>query len=290
MAANQFRLFGNPIKVESLEDFLSKGRSEDGYQAFKGILYYPNRFNKDRSKFFKQENKKYKNVSFKGTTFDRVIFENCKFEKCLLLDVKFIDCKFKNCEFVDTNTSGSSFEKTHIDPSYFKNNFDLRQDSNIAIELYHSLYKNSMNEGRYDRARQSLFEKCRAEDAQLNYELSKKTIKLWAFWWRKTWRFFDRLVSGYGLKLNRILIVFTSFILSVSGFNYIFRDEFFRYGDIQTFCDSVYFTLVTLTTLGYGDITPATQSGKIFISIEVVLGIISVSLLLRSIGSRVIRT
>ena len=76
----------------------------------------------------------------------------------------------------------------------------------------------------------------------------------------------------------------------MSGINYSFRSEFFGDGVICSFLDSVYFTLVTLTTLGYGDISPTTQLGKLVVAGEVTLGIIVISLFLTSISSRVIRT
>ncbi len=37
--------------------------------------------------------------------------------------------------------------------------------------------------------------------------------------------------------------------------------------------DSVYFCVITLTTIGYGDIVPTTNAGKIFTSVYVIVGI-----------------
>jgi voltage-gated potassium channel Kch len=37
--------------------------------------------------------------------------------------------------------------------------------------------------------------------------------------------------------------------------------------------DSLYFTVITLTTVGYGDLTPATMAGKVFTILYVIVGI-----------------
>ncbi len=37
--------------------------------------------------------------------------------------------------------------------------------------------------------------------------------------------------------------------------------------------DSVYFSVVSLTTVGYGDLTPKTDLGKLFVSTYLIIGI-----------------
>ncbi|WP_224448923.1 DUF7126 family protein [Haloprofundus salilacus] len=43
---------------------------------------------------------------------------------------------------------------------------------------------------------------------------------------------------------------------------YVLRDEF---GSVVTLVDAFYFSLVTASTVGYGDVTPASQAGKLFV-------------------------
>lgn len=286
MAANKFKISGNPTKVTTFQEFLNQ--EIDG--VFKDVLYYTETFNLNAPKVLKQKNKIYKNVSFKDTTFSNVNFLYCEFDGCILLGAKFIDCEFIDCKFIETNTNKSQFIGTLIDPIYFKNNFDLKVDTNIAANLYHSLYKNLSNERQPDRARESLYMMHRAENAHLNSQLTRDRIKLPEFLWKKTVHLFDFLTSGYGLKLYRVLLTFIVIVLSLSLLNYFFREEFFGHGVICSFFDSLYFTVVTLTTLGYGDISPSTQIGKLVVAGEVTLGIIVISLFLTSISSRVIRS
>jgi Ion channel len=41
-----------------------------------------------------------------------------------------------------------------------------------------------------------------------------------------------------------------------------------------SFVDALYFTIITLTTIGYGDITPTTTLGKLIVSGEGVTGFV----------------
>ena len=70
-----------------------------------------------------------------------------------------------------------------------------------------------------------------------------------------------------------LLVIFTLsvgvwFYMSVEGLNII---------------DSLYLSIMTLTTVGYGDITPVTDSGKIFTSFYVLIGVGIIGIFIRAI-------
>jgi len=48
---------------------------------------------------------------------------------------------------------------------------------------------------------------------------------------------------------------------------------FYRFVEDLTWIDSLYFSVITLTTVGYGDISPATTVGKVFTMGYVLVGI-----------------
>lgn len=48
---------------------------------------------------------------------------------------------------------------------------------------------------------------------------------------------------------------------------------FYRFVEDLRWLDSVYFSVITISTVGYGDISPETAAGKIFTMIYVVVGI-----------------
>ena len=53
------------------------------------------------------------------------------------------------------------------------------------------------------------------------------------------------------------------------------------------FTDSLYFSVVTITTLGYGDITPQIDITKFLASSEAILGIVLVGLFLNALSHRI---
>jgi voltage-gated potassium channel len=48
---------------------------------------------------------------------------------------------------------------------------------------------------------------------------------------------------------------------------------FYHYVEGFTAIDAIYFTIMTLTTVGYGDITPHTDIGKLFTAVYALTGI-----------------
>lgn len=64
-----------------------------------------------------------------------------------------------------------------------------------------------------------------------------------------------RYIAAVGLAVVGIGVVFYHF---TEGLNWI---------------DSLYFCVITLTTIGYGDITPKTQAGRLFTTFYVLIGI-----------------
>ncbi len=64
-----------------------------------------------------------------------------------------------------------------------------------------------------------------------------------------------RYIVGVGLTVLAVGVVFYHFVENLS------------------WLDSVYFCIITLTTIGYGDIVPRTDAGKVFTIFYVLIGI-----------------
>lgn len=86
-----------------------------------------------------------------------------------------------------------------------------------------------------------------------------RILRLARFFEQKTW--FGRL-SGYeGLIFGRILFTLFSIIFIYSGAIYQAEHEV-NGQNFGTFLDAVYFAVVTMTTVGFGDITPVSEAGR----------------------------
>ncbi|MEL6552612.1 MAG: ion transporter [Cyanobacteria bacterium J06621_11] len=86
-----------------------------------------------------------------------------------------------------------------------------------------------------------------------------RILRLARFFEKKTW--FNR-ISGYeGLIFGRILFTLFSIIFIYSGAIYQAEHDT-NPESFATFLDAVYFAVVTMTTVGFGDITPVTEAGR----------------------------
>ena len=87
--------------------------------------------------------------------------------------------------------------------------------------------------------------------------------------------------AAYELTLRECLL-FTLTLLGcgVIAYSYVFE----RWPVL----DSLYFTTVILTTVGYGDVTPTTRWGKLFASVFALGGIVILGLALGVVGSRLV--
>ncbi len=48
---------------------------------------------------------------------------------------------------------------------------------------------------------------------------------------------------------------------------------FYHYVEHLSWLDAYYFSIITLTTVGYGDISPETPAGKIFTTLYIIAGV-----------------
>jgi voltage-gated potassium channel len=85
--------------------------------------------------------------------------------------------------------------------------------------------------------------------------------------WMKesTKRFYRKEISPFRIIAFRLLIVIIIILIIALIFWYFEKDHIKDdAGDDFTYIDSLYFTVVTITTLGYGDIVPVSEEARMF--------------------------
>ncbi|OIQ18659.1 MAG: hypothetical protein BM557_06970 [Flavobacterium sp. MedPE-SWcel] len=78
--------------------------------------------------------------------------------------------------------------------------------------------------------------------------------------------FFKTILTFLNNKDYRDLIYTTSVVLFIGTIAYRFLEGW-------SYIDSLYFSVVTLTTIGFGDFAPQTDAGKLFTILYIILGI-----------------
>jgi voltage-gated potassium channel len=88
--------------------------------------------------------------------------------------------------------------------------------------------------------------------------------------------FYKATKSGF---LFVLLYFIVSVLIAATGFAYLEK---------RSFLDSFYWAIVTLTTVGYGDVTPVTFAGRIFSLLIMVLGIGTIAIFAGTIATYLI--
>tara|TARA_B100000497_G_C7579793_1_gene349100 strand:- start:396 stop:713 length:318 start_codon:yes stop_codon:yes gene_type:complete len=78
--------------------------------------------------------------------------------------------------------------------------------------------------------------------------------------------FFKSIVTFLKDEEYRSLLITSAIILSIGTLTYHILEGW-------SWIDSLYFSVITLTTIGYGDFSPQTDAGKLFTIFYILLGL-----------------
>ncbi|MES0064225.1 ion channel [Mesorhizobium sp. M0074] len=273
---------GYSVVTTAAEFFSIISNSKSG--VVKDILFEPNLLKPADKNSRKISDLTFENVSFSKKEIQDIVFDNCTFVECLFIHTTVRKCEFIKCTFVRTNVNKITIIDSYLDPDSFLRCLDKRRHQNIGVRLYQQLMNNS------DDQRQPIFEaKARFMFFRWRrYELKYLLNKPQTFKWRpkevyihralisqiaysKIWEF----AFGSGIRLSSYVRTVLFVIISLSIINWLLAERLgLKFGDIQVerFSDALYFTIITLTTLGYGDITPKTEIGRLAVAGYAILG------------------
>lgn len=284
MPANIFQITGD--KINSYEDFNSAVRNDNISNA----LYIPDNFSLQQG-FDKYTRITFRAISFKNTNFERIKFVDCVFVSCIFLNSNFYRCEFSNCKFTDCNFLSSSWNKSRIDPKTLAKNFDYKKDANIATNLFHSLYEQYKKEHQPTYARHSKYLLMKARYGLNHYYKDKGDLGKIAFGVKKVQSILHCAISGYGVYKWRLIITFFLFLMMASILNHLLQELIFASGNPPespnySFIQSSYYTFISITTIGFGDMFPKTETGRVLTMVEASIGIILIASLLNFFSER----
>lgn len=201
--------------------------------------------------------------SFAFCAVDNLICDNLnmsllKFENCSVEDMKITNSHIRQWRFWECTVTGdiinSKIYIMHIFGGLFS---PIIKDTNILeLEANHKGYwqKNfsytysSLKKIYADQGDESKAAEYFIKERELSRELSSG------------WKYFTKTLSyfywGYGKKPHRIIYISIATIFICASIYFCFPSLINSTAPNQTIIDSIYFSTVTFTTLGYGDFSP----------------------------------
>ena len=239
----------------------------------------------DKSPVIRVSGKEFERVSFSKTLISGINFRDCKFNCCQFIGSVIDHCEFHNCEFVSTNTHKLSISDTYINPLSFKRCLDPKKHQNLGVHLYQALLNNSRRNEQPEFERDAHFLFLRWKRYQDRYEISKKWksggllrkgkrefTKMLLSWIR---RWIWEKLFGSGLRIRYYIVTVIATVLGFSSFNFTKREQLglsIDNIDMSTCLEAAYFTVISLTTIGYGDIVPTTSFGQVVAIVQGIVG------------------
>jgi len=115
-----------------------------------------------------------------------------------------------------------------------------------------------------------------------NYLHEFRSQSKWHEWLYRIWW----VTSDCGRSYSRWGLWTLAFALLFTG---LYELVAIDYGDYPTPLSSLYYSIVTLTTLGYGDVLPASQTAQVVVMLQVVIGYVMLGGLLSIFSSKMSR-
>lgn len=233
----------------------------------------------------------FERVSFSKTCISGFIFLDCIFDRCLFIGTTIADCEFHNCKFIHTNTHKISISRTYIDPRNFHRCLIQSKHQNIGVHLYQCLLSNSRETGQieFERDAQFLFLRWkRFQDAYeiINWSKRQTTSRFSRKFVLSCFQYLRRLawekIFGSGLRLRYFVVTVLIALTFFSYLNFIFRDRFglmLEGKPVSSSIEALYYTIISFTTLGYGDVVPTTSIGQLVAAAQSLIGFCLLALL-----------
>ena len=265
--------------LDDLVEFVALIQDPENSGAVSDVEYGPNKLvGPTAPGKLRIENIAFCNVSFSGTHLSFLHFENCKFDDCLFVGAVVDNCSFVGCSFLNCNFSRCNIDKCYVDPRSFESCIDPHIYPEIGVSLYQELLHNSRQIAQPEFTREAQFQLMRWMRFEKRKEMregEKGLLNLVSTAADISSSWLLEKIAGYGLRLGRFITASIAFVFLISLINYFFQHSLglmLNSKPVDTFVEALYFSVIVITSLGFGDITPTTQIGQVVVSLEAVSG------------------
>jgi len=274
--------------INSPEEFVELAKEE----VMKGRLFKPDVLGPtDPHAPMRIENVTFENVSFAKTELRRLRFRKCKFRNCLFIGTTLSECDFYQCQFSLCNFYKVRVFDTRLDPRLIRDCLDKRKHTNIALNLYSELRKSALQREDPEFAREAGYQYRRWQRYHMFYKFRSGALRKHEFTLRWMASIILDYAMGYGWKMRRFAVSTAALLVFLTAWNYLFwchltGDD--AVAGSPSVIKSLYYTVITITTLGYGDLTPATAWGMLSASGQTVIGVVWIGLLVSVVVRKIL--
>ena len=264
-----------------------------------GAIYEPDTLGLEDSRRRQMRDKTFNRVIFSRTRIRSMDFRGCKFINCSFREAVVEDCRISHCTFSNTNTYKMEFKDSYVDPKQFEGCLDKTQHQNVGVLLYQALLKNSRHTEQVEFERTAHFLFLRWKRFQDLWEMRRRLaaraprrlVRAGGRFVSWLLRFLWEQLFGSGVRISYYVRTSVLFVCMATILNFLCRDALgLQHAGvpISSWSQAFYFTVISCTTIGYGDIVPATTVGQIWGAIQGLFGFILFALLASMLFRRVI--
>jgi len=217
-----------------------------------------------------------------GTTLSGADLSSADLSGADLIEANLSNAKLRGATLSGADLSSANLNETDVsDIKYLDRNHDQR--------FLTWVYPRAIMRGKYQGIRvASCYGKATfkrdAQDQDFLDTLEKQWEETWRMWLFRTWGIIDYGRSMFGVFLLALIIVLGF------GLTYHFHPDLISYrSHSQTPFSPFYFSIVTFTTLGFGDVTPNGVGGEMIVSLQVISGYLTLGLLIAILANKVAR-
>lgn len=218
-------------------------------------------------------NAKLKNTTLTNARFDACDFRCASFDYARITEAVLDACDFsqasmEECNMAQTSVAHSVFNEVSLKGSIIRGIHDYENAQWIGTDI-----RNINFAGAYHLRRH-------IQDENYIYEFKNRSV-LHAFYYR-IWQ----ITSNCGRSLSRWMILI---LLQITVFTYLYTVVDVDYGKYESTISPLYYSIATMTTLGYGDVVPASGAAQMLASLQVVFGYIMLGGLLSILTNKLAR-
>lgn len=221
------------------------------------------------------QNAKLWSSNLQGAKLQRTNLKNTGFnEETILYDVNWYQCQIDN--------STLKFADNQLDKKVIQ---EKNNDYKKAREVYRNLKNYFRQEGMFNISGEYYY---REKLMETKYNRKEKKYLQWIG------NMFFKLITGYGERPSNILIWWINIIFGYAFIYYYFSGIYNGIACKITsynpnFLEALYFSIVTFTTLDFGDLAPKPGSFQIIASTEALLGAIFMAMFIFVFARKMIR-